>query len=329
VLRRLFSRIVAKYYLKRPDVAELIEARYQTWSSLLYASLNLVAFNLKRDRGVRLTSAVLEPTNHCNLKCIMCTVNTSMKRKQGYMDLALFKRVIDDNPQLEYILLFNYGEPLMHPKIFEMIEYAAERGIRPNVTTNGTLLKDDLIDKIVASKLDRITISIDGVGEVYEKIRGTSYAKLEAKVNRLIEIRNATDSNLKIDLAVSVFEMNEDRIQELYDVWENKVDRFQLQPRMYLEAGTAPAELKRTQRCDEVWRGNLIVLWDGTVVPCCYDSEGAMPVGDANTDRLRDIINGEKMRQLRRNLVERRFLGVCANCLEYQTPVVTPRFRSD
>jgi len=66
---------------------------------------------------------------------------------------------------------------LLHPQLFEIIEYVASRGIELYVTTNGTLLTDENIKKILNSKLKRITISLDRADEIYEKIRKFDYKK--------------------------------------------------------------------------------------------------------------------------------------------------------
>jgi len=326
LFRRLLIKAIASFYLKRPEVAELIEARYQSWGSMFFSGLNLMSFQLRREKIFRLTSVMLELTNQCNLKCMMCPVNRSMERARGFMSFDLFRRIIDDNPGLEYVLLYNWGEPFLHPDIFKMIEYAADRGIRPNTTSNGTLLTPDMIEKIAASRLDRLTISMDGLPESYEKIRGVSYEKVEQNLTRLIQRRNETKSNVKIDLGLSLFEENEQDVQAFRERWKNRVDRIQIQPRTYMNEGEIPPQARRTRRCDEIWRGNLVVLWDGTVAPCCVDFEGVLAVGDANTQRLRDIVNGPEMRRLRRNLNRGKFVSRCATCVEYSTPIVKPRF---
>ena len=66
-----------------------------------------------------LTSLIIEPTNTCNLRCSFCFVTEGMSREEGFMDLALFKKVIDDTPELEHLCMHNWGEPLLHKEIFE------------------------------------------------------------------------------------------------------------------------------------------------------------------------------------------------------------------
>ena len=69
-----------------------------------------------------LTSLIIEPTNTCNLRCSFCFVTEGMSREEGFIDLALFKKVINDTPELEHLCMHNLGEPLLHKEIFEMFK---------------------------------------------------------------------------------------------------------------------------------------------------------------------------------------------------------------
>lgn len=326
MIRRLLSRAAARYYFRKPEMADLIEVRLQSWRSIIASALNLAAFQLRRETVFRLTSVTLEVTNHCNLNCVMCPVNRSMSRDKGYMDFGLVKKIVDENPGLEYIALYTWGEPFLHPDLFRMIDYIGQAGIRTNTVTNGTLLDDACIDRLVKSPLDRIAVSVDGTGEFYERIRTFRYDTLEANIHRLVARRDQTGSPLKIDLIMTVFEQNEENVEEFCRAWQDKVDRIQIQPRLYTAEDGAAEVKKRTKLCDEPWRGSLFVHWDGTVAPCCVDYNNALVVGNAWEEELRVILNGPRMRCLRRDLLLGRFTGLCARCTEYPTPIVNPRF---
>ena len=97
------------------------------------------------------------------------------------------------------------------------------------------------------------------------------------------------------------------------------MDRVQAIPRLVAE--------RRTNACRELWRGTLVVLWDGRVTVCCVDSEGLLQVGDARSDRLTDVWNGEKMREIRRSHAAGEFPPLCAMCGEYGHDRVSKRFR--
>lgn len=318
--------LISKYYFKKPEMAELMQARYSNLRAVVNSGLNELAYRLKLKIVPRLVSLTIEPTNICNFRCVMCPVNNGMKRKKGLINFELFKKLIDENPSLEFVLLFHWGEPLLYPKIFEMIEYAGNKGIKPILTTNSSRFTPEIIKKIVNSKLDRITVSMDGIGKTYEKIRGYPFRKVEKNVLDLVRARNKVKSNLKVDLTMVISEKSEENVEAFIAKWKPIVDRLQIQPAMEL-VNKRPALRAKDDRCRELWRGNLIVHWDGTVVPCCVDFEGVMKLGDANKEKLTDILNAQPMQKLREQHNRGDFKLMCKFCQEYTTPKVKPRFR--
>ena len=77
-----------------------------------------------------LTSLIVEPTNTCNLRCSFCYVTEGMERPEGFMSLDLFKKVVDDCPDLEHLCMHNWGEPLLNRDIFDMFDYAHNAGVQ-------------------------------------------------------------------------------------------------------------------------------------------------------------------------------------------------------
>lgn len=321
-----FYKLISTYYFKKPEMAELMQARYANLRAIVNSGLNEVAYRFKLKKVPRLVSLTIEPTNICNFRCVMCPVNRGMKRKKGLINFELYKKLIDENPTLEFVLLFHWGEPLLYPRIFDMIEYAGQKGIKPILTTNSSRFTKEVLQKIVHSKLDRITVSMDGIGKTYEKIRGYPFAKVEKNVLDLVRARNKAKSRVKIDLTMVISEKSEENVEAFIAKWKKIVDRLQIQPAMEL-VQKKPALRNKKDRCRELWRGNLIVHWDGTVVPCCVDFEGLMKLGDANKEKLTDILNAEPMQKLRQQHNTGNFKLMCKFCQEYVTSKVKPRFR--
>lgn len=317
---KIISGLIAKYYLKKPDQAALLAIKFPTIKSILEAGLNELHYLWNSSKSYKLTSINLEVTNNCNLKCSICLVSYGMKREKGMIDFALFKKIIDDNPQLEFILLFQWGEPLLHPKICEMIKYAKERKIRTMLTTNGTLLDDGLTNRIIKSGLDRITFSVDGINQTYEKIRGFDYLQLEKIVKRFKRIKETLNSPIKIDISMVVTRETEQDVAAYLSRWQREVDRVQLIPQLDYSNST------RKKKCRELWRGAMVVLWDGRVVPCCADYDAQMVIGDAKRESLRKIWNGERIICLRQSHNRGNFFGLCKTCGEYKNIYVSPRF---
>ena len=315
----LIASAGARFYLGKPDVRDLLEVKFPTLGAVANAVRNEVAFRRRRPRSHVLSSVNLELTNHCNLKCTICPVNTTMRRAKGFMDPALFRRVIDENPQLDFVLAFQWGEPLLHPQFFELVRYAADRGVRTMITSNGTYLSPENRAKLLECGLERITFSVDGDRETHFSIRHYDLERLRTDVQALRTERDAAGARLRIDVSMVVDRATEHALEGYRADWSGVADRFQAIPRLVAE--------RRTHPCRELWRGTLVVLWDGRVTVCCVDSEGVLQVGDARTEKLTDVWNGERMRALRGRHAALDFPSLCAMCGEYEHAAVSKRFR--
>ena len=116
----------------------------------------------------------IEPTNYCNFKCRHCPTAKEMTRKKGFMDIALYRQVIDElAPYWPYITvnLYMHGEPLLHPQIYEMIDYAQEKQLFVQLNTNlGVLKKRDIANLL---RLNYLGVSLDAASsQTYSRIKG-------------------------------------------------------------------------------------------------------------------------------------------------------------
>jgi radical SAM protein with 4Fe4S-binding SPASM domain len=142
----------------------------------------------------------IEPVGQCNLRCQMCPVRF---REDGppfgppaFMAIELFREVIDQFPGLEELQLQGLGEPMMHPRFFEMVAYATARGIRVGANSNMTLLNDRRAELCVTSGLADLHVSIDGAtAETYERIRVRArFDRVVGNVRRLVDVRRRLGS---------------------------------------------------------------------------------------------------------------------------------------
>lgn len=136
----------------------------------------------------------MEPVGQCNLRCQMCPIQF---RKDGppygppaFMDFDTFTRVLDQLPGLEELHLQGLGEPMMHPRFFDMVAHAVRRGVRVTTNSNLTLLNPTRAERCVTSGLDTLHVSLDGAtAETYERIRVRS--KLEKVLRNVEMVREA------------------------------------------------------------------------------------------------------------------------------------------
>jgi radical SAM protein with 4Fe4S-binding SPASM domain len=319
LLARWVAAGIARLYLGRPDLAQAIAIRYRSVRAFLGGVANEVAYRLGLARAPALLSANLELTNRCNLRCTFCpTGNGRMERPRGHMSDAVFRAALASGRPLEFVLLFQWGEPLLHPRFFELARRARSSGARTLVTTNGTLLDERRVQGLLESGIDRVTVSVDGDARTHERVRGVPLERVEAGLRRLVDARNEARAPTAIDVSMVVAPETEVAAAEFRRRFEGVVDRVQTIPLL--------TEGRRRTRCREPWRGGLVVLQDGTVTVCCVDHDGELAVGDVREQGLREIWNGERMRRLRAAHAAGDLPPLCARCTEYPTDHAAPRF---
>lgn len=251
----------------------------------------------------------IETVSFCNLRCPFCATTTKMwgKDKKGYMDFSLFKRIIDNSSEngLCAIKLSLRGEPLLHPMLPEMVEYAKNRGIMDvYFNTNALLLDSGMVERFIDVRLDRISISIEGFRkEVYEKYRvGAKFERLFENVIRLKEIRDRRKSLFpQIRIQTVLFEELKPDFDKYVEFWKNYADEVSYldkrEETKYAEDGK-PANWA----CPFLWQ-RMTILWDGTILPCLMHGIidfSSMILGNVANCSVKDLWKGRKEEYLRR-----------------------------
>ena len=114
----------------------------------------------------------IEPVGQCNLKCRMCPVVFREEKPPAFMGYEDFCRLIDQFDGVRELHLQGLGEPLLHPRFFDMVAYAAGRGIEVSTNTNLTALSERRAELCVSSGLARMFASLDAASPgAYESIR--------------------------------------------------------------------------------------------------------------------------------------------------------------
>ena len=133
----------------------------------------------------------IEPTNRCNLKCVMCPHGFGPPAHLSNMSLDMFKRILDEFPLLNSVHIQGLGEPLLHPKLIDMIEYAKQRGLATAFITNLTVLNDRMAERLVRAGHDLVFVSIDSMDPaiVASLRRGASYDVLGRVLENVDRIR--------------------------------------------------------------------------------------------------------------------------------------------
>ncbi len=155
----------------------------------------------------------LEPTFRCNLACEMCP-RFSSDDPQLDMAVETYERICQFMSLAHTVDFTGWGEPLLHPCIFEMIQAAKTRGCLTSMTSNGTALNERNSASLLDSGLDRLAISVDGVvAETYNAIRvGSSFDRIQTNISRLSRMIGQRGSRMELAIAYTLQEANADEL---------------------------------------------------------------------------------------------------------------------
>src|SRR5581483_3580268 len=131
----------------------------------------------------------IEPTTRCNFTCGFCC---GRQMTQSDLREDTFARVLDALPDLRHIELLGEGEPLLHPRFFDMARQALKRGLRVSFITNGSLLSPSVVDQILGLGFWDVSMSLESADpEVFRNLRGGKLEKVIEGVRRLVAARDA------------------------------------------------------------------------------------------------------------------------------------------
>ena len=247
----------------------------------------------------------LELSSACDMRCPMCYTTTAefkAKVEHTIMKDDLFKRLVDECSRrgAYSIRLSLRGEPFVHPRFVELARYAKERGI-PEVSslTNGLKLNPELFEQLVDIGMDWLTISFDGWGETYNRIRKPAifeeaYEKIRA-YHEIKQRKGATKPAIKIQ---SVWPAISENPKKFYDLFNGIADLVATNPLIDYLHKDGRIEYIENFTCPVLWQ-RLAVGADGQVMFCSNDEYNECIVGNANTESLYDIWHGEKLEAAR------------------------------
>ncbi|MBT5342937.1 radical SAM protein [Candidatus Woesearchaeota archaeon] len=235
------------------------------------------------------------------------------------MRWELFTKIIDEasKNKVYSIRLSWRGEPLIHPKVVDMIKYAKIKGIKEvSFLTNGLNMSEEMSRKLVDAGVDWITNSFDGTGKVYEAIRDP--AKYEESLKRLKtiqRIKKEKGTKKPILKVQSVFSAIKDNPEEFYNALGPIVDEIAVND-------TQDHSLKNKDQnpyyfCPVPWQ-RMVICWNGKVVQCINDFNDRNYVGDLNKQTIKEIWLGKELKEVRKLILksERLKLKACTECFD-------------
>lgn len=260
----------------------------------------------------------VEITNICNLNCSFCS---KVNRKKEEMTPENFSIILDKiKPYTSYIYLHVKGEPLLHSKFDKLLEIAENKNFKINITTNGTLLPKQISTIIKNNCIRQINVSLHSNLESYNYIYNTIMSTKEIidKTNIVFSYRLwnlKDDKNLQNRKIINTLE-NEFKIKitseknniklrnNLYLNFDKEFNWPNLNNHIYNEYG----------RCYGL-KNHIAILVDGTIVPCCLDSDGIINLGNIFTNDLKEIINSNKYKTMLKEFQNNKKIEeLCKHC---------------
>jgi hypothetical protein len=253
---------------------------------------------------------LLEPVSACNLRCPFCfQVDPDFTRKPytGIMDIELFKRVIDECEEngTGAITLASRGEPTLHPKFCEMLEYASGKFFEIKINTNGTRLTDEICHSIFKNEVNDIVLSIDTEQkDLFEKYRkNASFDEVVENVKNLHNIRKKFYPNSITAIRISgVYcgpDQDNEKFSEFWGQWADEITISDVEERW--DTYNNPIHPDLSTPCAYVWE-RFYVWWDGVCNPCDVDYKSKLSLGTLDENNsIKDIWNSKEYKLLRLN----------------------------
>lgn len=277
----------------------------------------------------------LEPTSVCNLRCPMCPqAIDAVKGDTGYIDTDLYKRIVDEaaNFALEINMFFR-GEPLLHRRLSELLQYGRTKRVRMHVNTNATMLREREARMLIEDGATKVTISFDGPDKpTYEIMRkGAKYEVTLENVRQFLGLvkeyrENGRPTPYTVMQVILPYDATQpgpvipDHMKEIVaglpvDEWDPIWPHGWAGVMQENETIATQPYGENYHPCNWLWK-SLAIYWDGRVASCCADFTADQVIGDLKTQSLMDVWNGPAMVALRTLQVEGRYqeAPLCGGC---------------
>ena len=274
----------------------------------------------------------IEITNICNLSCNFCP---KTGRNLGFMNEEKFREIVKKvKPYTDHIYLHLMGEPLLNPEIGKFLEIAKEYELKVNITTNGTLITKAHDILLAAPALRQVNISLHSFEANEQDVDFNEYIDNIVRFIKSARDNTGIISSMRLwnldtrykasnSLNENIFRILEEKFELEFDLKKSfgEKNSVKLFPNVYLSLADKfewpnikIAHSNERKFCSAL-RDQFGVLVDGTVVPCCLDSEGNMALGNIFETEMKDILESKRARDIydgftRREAVE----SLCKTC---------------
>jgi len=281
----------------------------------------------------------IELTNYCNFRCLMCPTGThTFQREAGFMSDEIYAKILEEIKEYKTPLRFiRWGEPLLHKNFLKYLKMAKEQGILCHLNTNGSLINDEMINKIIDIGLESIKFSFQGIdSEGYRNVRNIDFFDSLIEVIAKLHKARGEKKYPFIHVSTTITSESLERVEAfkeklsgitdlvssgrtIFEYVDQSKTKISEEEKERLKRLTAEENFeKRHPECPEVF-DKLSINWDGTVTACCADFDNKMLIGDLRKDSLKNIWRCQKMENYRKILagMHHEKLELCSYCFDY------------
>lgn len=275
-----------------------------------------------------------EISNSCNLKCDFCPSSADSGTEKRFMSEELFAKLIPQLQPITYALCLHVmGEPMYHPNLERLLDICTEHEMGVSIVTNGTLLDESHQRNLLHPAVMQVNFSLQSFESNFPDADNSAYLNnIFSFVERSFTARPDIHINLRLwnsgDFKQSLGQNRStiDRIQRFFsipqevmnnlsprgnrlkgDLYLNFADRFDwptVEMPFQSDRGTCPA-----------LKNQFGILSDGAVIPCCLDKDGAINLGNCNTQSIDEILNSERAINMRNGFKQQKLVeSLCQHC---------------
>ncbi len=199
------------------DNTQSDDIRYGEKHSKIFHCRGVEDSNIPKSASDRRPIVVWNSTRKCNLKCIHCYTDSDNIDYSGELTTDEAKKMIKDLGDFKVpAILFSGGEPLIRKDLFELASFAMDNGVKPTLSTNGTLITPEKAKKLKDTGFTYVGISLDGIDETNDKFRGVKGAFKKA----MDGFRNCVEVGQRVGLRLTLTKKNYQDLEKIFDFIE-------------------------------------------------------------------------------------------------------------
>jgi len=273
----------------------------------------------------------IEPSAVCNFSCQHCPVGLKLNKSIGIMSRETFEIIFERSKHLRFkwAVLYHGGEPLLNNNLFYFIKKISQISKMVKVVCNGSLLTDEMITKILGSKLNLIDFSLDGLSpEENNRIRvGSNFERISKQIIKLLQQREKIGSKIQVYISnIQIPErlgksakLKKIRIpayfKKVFGKWHKHII---IRSYYSMRWPGYPSNKHKSNRivrnyCDSI-QNVVTIRWNGDIVPCCYDLLSTKIMGNIIRTPLEKIWNNKVYRDMRQNVHDYNPPSLCFGC---------------